>query len=159
MATAVHTETFESSEASWDATERALAAEQRRRNKRLVIILACIGFGMLGFAFANVPLFGMLCSKLGFGQSPNSDQLAGAGITTDRTVQVLFMGNVMGKLPITFRPEHKRMTVTLGEMAGLLDRADHGHAADTRPDPARVVVDETHHAVAHLLVADDRPQQ
>lgn len=107
-------------EADWDAAEQQAgqrdASTLRKRNKRLVLILACVGLGMLGFAYANAPLFTLICGALGIGYNPNTDTLAGAGTVSDRQVDVLFMSSVTGTLPIRFQPIEKRVTSTLGEL-------------------------------------------
>lgn len=108
-------------EAEWDAADAereasAAAAILKRRNRRFLGILAVVGLGMLGFAYANVPLYSMVCDALGIGYNPNSAQLAGADEATDRTIEVLFMGNVTGTLPIRFQPLQTRVRSTLGEM-------------------------------------------
>ena len=105
-------------EADWDAAEASPAdpALLRRRNKRLVMILAAVGLGMLAFAYANAPLFSMLCGALGIGYNPNAQELAGAGVVTDRQVDVLFMGSVAGILPVRFQPMQKRLRSTLGQV-------------------------------------------
>jgi cytochrome c oxidase assembly protein subunit 11 len=114
---AIHSSLREA-EADWDAAEAAPVdpAVIRRRNKRLVLVLAAVGLGMLGFAYANVPLFTMLCGALGIGYDPNSAELAGAGTVTDRQVDVLFMGSVAGTLPVRFQPMQKRLPSTLGQV-------------------------------------------
>lgn len=105
----------ESQEAEWDAAEAQAKSSLRRKNIKLLGILAAVGLGMLGFAYANAPLWTMLCGALGFSISPNSDTVAGAGIETDRTVQVTFHGNVSGQLPVTFRILERRQDHRLGQ--------------------------------------------
>lgn len=103
----------------WDGDEAALAAESRRRNKRLLLILAAIGVGMFVFAFANVPIFGLLCQKLGFAQDPGKGSaaaLAAKDGKIGRPIEVRFTGNVWGQLPVEFRPVTSIQQTNLGKM-------------------------------------------
>ncbi|MEQ8819552.1 MAG: cytochrome c oxidase assembly protein [Sumerlaeia bacterium] len=86
-------------------------------NKPFLILLVVIGIGMFGFAFANVPLFQMVCGALGFGLNPNNESVAAGTGVSERTTEVLFMGNVADKLPIAFKPLDSLKTVRLGEEA------------------------------------------
>ncbi len=104
-------------EAEWDAAEADGQRTTAHRNRRTLIILGLIGFGMFGFAFANVPLFNMLCRQLGFGQNPNTAAVAASDEVSDREVEVMFMGNVIGQLPIAFNPVTRIQRVKLGEQA------------------------------------------
>jgi len=84
-----------------------------RRNRRLALfILVPVLLVMFGFAFAQVPLFRMVCQRLGFAISPLSTvKESGNG----RKIEVLFTGVVAGKLPVYFRPKYAIQTVKVGE--------------------------------------------
>ena len=100
---------------AWDEAEERAERLKVSRNGKLLVILVLLGFGMFGFAFANIPLFSLICEKLGFSQNPNSAKVGLEEGVSDRKAQVLFMGNVIGTLPISFRPDNITMTVKLGE--------------------------------------------
>ncbi|MCB2153681.1 cytochrome c oxidase assembly protein [bacterium] len=102
---------------NWDEAEARAERMRSMSNGKMLLILAVLGIGMFGFAFANIPLFGLVCEKLGFSQNPNSAAVGMEEGTSDRDVQVLFMGNVMGTLPVTFRPDSRTMKVQLGEQS------------------------------------------
>lgn len=84
------------------------------RNARLGIICGLIFFGMVGAAFAAVPLYRAFCQATGFG---GTTQKAEANTTTtiDQTVQVTFDTNVGAGLPWEFVPEQRTQDVKLGE--------------------------------------------
>ena len=66
---------------------------------------------MFGFAFAQIPLFGMFCKAIGIGISPlNSAKEGGTG----RMVKVLFSGVAADKLPVVFEPKQAIQTVEVG---------------------------------------------
>lgn len=85
----------------------------RQRNKRLMaFVLVPMVLLMFGFAFAQVPLFRMVCQRLGFAISPLGKVKEGGN---GHTVEVLFTGVVAGKLPVYFRPKYAIRTVKVGE--------------------------------------------
>jgi cytochrome c oxidase assembly protein subunit 11 len=77
-------------------------------------MLFAIGFGMLGFAYANVPLYNMLCAKLGIGLNPNNESLEIVS-PSDREVEIIFSGQVTGDLPVTIAPRQRIIRGRLGE--------------------------------------------
>lgn len=85
------------------------------RNVRLTA-LACGAFalGMVGVAFASVPLYDLFCKATGFDGTP----IVGTGPSArlaDDAVDVRFDVNVQPGLPWRFAPEVPRVKVRLGE--------------------------------------------
>jgi cytochrome c oxidase assembly protein subunit 11 len=99
------------------------AAEQRRKNRRTLVLLSGLAIGMFGFGFALVPLYGLLCQLTGI-QSVEQRSNAGAQTAnsgsdervTDRWVTVKFDGTVHPELPWAFRPLESKLRVRPGEM-------------------------------------------
>lgn len=82
----------------------------------VVIAVACAAFaaGMVGAAYASVPLYELFCQVTGYG---GTTQRADAAPTTvsDKEVTVRFDGNVAKGVPWTFRPNQREVRVHLGE--------------------------------------------
>lgn len=89
--------------------------QQRRRD--LVVAAACgvVVAGMVGMAFASVPLYDWFCRATGFGGTP---QVAAAapGKVLDRRILVRFDANVAGGLPWRFEPEQASVEVRIGDV-------------------------------------------
>ena len=77
-------------------------------------VLAAVVVGMLGMAFAAVPLYQAFCRVTGFG---GTTQFAGAAPATveDRVITVRFNTDVASDLPWRFRPVQRELRVRLGE--------------------------------------------
>ncbi len=73
----------------------------------------CVPFAVLmfGFAFAQVPLFGMFCKAIGINLSPLNTVTEGG---TGREVKILFTGVAADKLPVVFKPKRAIQTVEVG---------------------------------------------
>jgi len=90
-------------------------AAPSRNNLALAVTLFGVVFGMVGLAFAAVPLYRLFCEYTGFqGTTRRAD--AAPGNVLDRTVVVRFDANVSG-LPWRFQPEVPQVRVKLGETA------------------------------------------
>lgn len=88
-------------------------SEATRRNARVALWCA-VGFaGMVGAAYASVPLYRAFCQLTGFDGTPRRTEQA-ASRTLDRTLEVRFDANVRG-LPWTFRPQQTSQTLRIGE--------------------------------------------
>lgn len=87
---------------------------RRGRNVRTVSVLAGVVLGMLGMAYASVPLYEIFCRVTGFG---GTTQVAtsGADRVLDRTMTVRFDSNVNPELPWVFKPVQRTMTLKVGE--------------------------------------------
>lgn len=79
-------------------------------------VYACTGIvvGMVGLAYASVPLYDLFCKVTGFGGTPivrasNSSEVA------DRIISVRFDANVSPGLSWRFSPETPEVKVKLGE--------------------------------------------
>jgi cytochrome c oxidase assembly protein subunit 11 len=95
------------------ATERD---RKKERSNRLVAAI-CVAFfgGMVGMAYAAVPLYAMFCQMTGYGGTTQrvaqySDKVL------DRTITVRFDTNTSG-IPWDFTPVKRDMTMKIGETA------------------------------------------
>lgn len=86
------------------------------RNISTALILGAVGVGMVGAAFAAVPLYQWFCRTTGYGGTTQV-AVAEPGRITDRGFEITFDANVQGSLPWRFRPEQNRMKVKAGEVA------------------------------------------
>ena len=91
------------------------AARSPYRNTALALTLVGIVAGMVGMAFAAVPLYRLFCQVTGYGGTTQRAE-AGADRVLDREIVVRFDANVSG-LPWEFRPEFPQVHVKLGETA------------------------------------------
>ncbi|MBI1200070.1 MAG: cytochrome c oxidase assembly protein [Phenylobacterium sp.] len=85
----------------------------RRRNTRLALICAGTFFGMVGAAFAAVPLYQAFCQATGFGGTVRRAEAAPTE-TLGKTVVVRFDANVRD-LPWSFEASQIQQTVKIGE--------------------------------------------
>jgi len=78
--------------------------------------LACLGIvvGMVGLAYASVPLYDLFCKVTGFDGTPVARDSNNSEIV-DRTIAVRFDANVAPGLKWRFTPEKPEVTVRLGE--------------------------------------------
>src|SRR5262247_19303 len=87
------------------------------RRRDLLVAGACGVFaaGMVGMAFAAVPLYNWFCRTTGFAGTP---QVASAapGHVLDRRVTVRFDANVAPGLPWQFAPEQRSIEARIGDV-------------------------------------------
>jgi cytochrome c oxidase assembly protein subunit 11 len=94
--------------------ERPMAAEAAAKHRRVGLICLAVAVGMLGMAFAAVPLYRVFCQVTGFAgttqvaKAPSKNVLA-------RTITMRFDANVSRDLPWSFQPVEHTMEVRLGE--------------------------------------------
>jgi len=96
--------------------------DRRKSNLRLALPLAGLVFGMLGFAFASVPLYRIFCQVTGFG---GTTQVAAgpADRVLEREVHVRFDANRDPSLPWQFEPVQREVVVQVGEQGLAFYRA------------------------------------
>ena len=87
-----------------------------RRRALTALILGGVVCGMVGLAFAAVPLYELFCQVTGFGGTTQVAEEAPAEIG-DRLVTVRFNADTARDLPWHFKPEQREVTVRVGEMA------------------------------------------
>jgi cytochrome c oxidase assembly protein subunit 11 len=91
--------------------------EHSRRRRDLLVAAACGVFaaGMVGMAFAAVPLYDWFCRTTGFAGTP---MLASAapGNVLDRKITVRLDANVAAGLPWRFMPEQNSVEVRVGDV-------------------------------------------
>jgi cytochrome c oxidase assembly protein subunit 11 len=78
--------------------------------------LAGLVAGMLGLAFAAVPLYRMFCQATSYTGEPRRAAQAPDKVL-DRVIRVRFDANVDGGLPWTFHPDQNYIDVKIGETA------------------------------------------
>jgi cytochrome c oxidase assembly protein subunit 11 len=87
------------------------------RRRDLLVAGACGVFaaGMVGMAFAAVPLYNWFCRATGFGGTPQV-ATAAPGHVLDRRILVRFDANVASGLPWRFEPEQPAIEVRIGDV-------------------------------------------
>ena len=85
-----------------------------RTMRRTALACAGVAMGMIGLAYASVPLYDLLCKVTGFDGTPIVRSSNGSSVM-DRTITVRFDANVSPGLPWRFAPETPEVKVKLGE--------------------------------------------
>lgn len=85
-----------------------------RRNRRLAGGLLGVAVGMVGLAYASVPLYDLFCRVTGFGGTTQTADAA-PGAASERTITVRFNADLGSQLPWRFQPVQLTQTVRLGE--------------------------------------------
>lgn len=81
---------------------------------RTAFICLSVAIGMVGLAYASVPLYDLFCKVTGFNGTPVVRDNNASEIT-DRVISVRFDSNVAPGLSWSFSPEKPEVTVKLGE--------------------------------------------
>ncbi|SOD94051.1 cytochrome c oxidase assembly protein [Caenispirillum bisanense] len=94
----------------------AAGNSRARSNARTGLIFAGVAVGMVGLAFASVPLYRLFCQVTGYGGTP-AIVLEKKGITADpaHPVTIRFDASVNGRMPWRFEPLQHDVTVPLGQ--------------------------------------------
>jgi cytochrome c oxidase assembly protein subunit 11 len=95
------------------------ATDLQRRIRRTALASAGIAAGMVGLAYASVPLYDLFCRLTGFDGTPIVRTLP-AGEVLDRTIAVRFDANVAPSLNWRFSPETPEVKVRVGETTTVL---------------------------------------
>lgn len=85
----------------------------RRRNVRVAVVCGSLFFGMIGAAYASVPLYKAFCQLTGFDGTVRRAEVAPDTVLA-KTLTVRFDANVRD-LPVTFTTEKTSQTVKIGE--------------------------------------------
>lgn len=105
----------------------------RASRSNLVVAGACVAtfVGMIGMAYAAVPLYQLFCQVTGYGGTTQRvEQYSDTVI--DRTVTVRFDANVASGLPWEFKPEQRSITMKMGETVQVAYRATNPFDRPTR---------------------------
>ncbi len=102
-----------------------------RRNRNLFFGLAVFVAGMVGVAYASVPLYELFCRVTGFGGTTQTAEVA-PGAVEGRMITIRFDANVNGGLPWKFRPEQTEIRVPVGEETLVAYEAKNLAARGTR---------------------------
>jgi len=89
--------------------------QQRRRDLAVAAACGVVVAGMVGMAFAAVPLYDWFCRATGFGGTPQV-ATAAPGSVLDRRILVRFDANVAAGLPWRFEPEQPAVEVRIGDV-------------------------------------------
>jgi cytochrome c oxidase assembly protein subunit 11 len=93
-----------------------MAHASSRRNAFTGLVLAGVVAGMVGLAFAAVPLYDLFRQASGFGGKMQVAAVAPRA-TVDRTLVIRFNADVDPKLPWAFLPNQRQVSVLVGETA------------------------------------------
>ena len=85
-----------------------------RRNRRTAITAFAVVGGMVGLAFAFVPLYTLICQVTGLGGTPQVAERADTVISTE-DITIRFDANVDRSLPWTFKPNETAVTFKMGD--------------------------------------------
>lgn len=77
------------------------------------IVCASVVVGMVGLAYASVPLYRLFCQVTGYGGTTQTAE-ANAGVVLDRSMKIRFDANTAG-VPWIFKAAETEITVKIGE--------------------------------------------
>ncbi|HEX4781623.1 MAG TPA: cytochrome c oxidase assembly protein [Usitatibacter sp.] len=93
-----------------------------RRNRELVVKLLVIVVGMLGFAYAMVPMYRQICQAIGVSQT-RVVQASNTQVDMTREVRVELLASTAGKLPWKFEALQREVRLHPGELVTVRYRA------------------------------------
>ncbi|XP_063312304.1 cytochrome c oxidase assembly protein COX11, mitochondrial [Pelobates fuscus] len=99
----------------------------KNRNRTVLTYVAAAGLGMLGAAYAAVPLYRLYCQATGLGGTAvsghDSEQVEKMEPVKDRVIKISFNADVHASLHWNFRPQQTEVYVVPGETALAFYRA------------------------------------
>ena len=101
-----------------------------RRLRQTAVICLGVVFGMVGLAYAAVPLYDLFCRVTGFNGTPLVGS-APAGRVLERTMKVRFDANVAPGLDWRFASETPEVNVKIGETTTVLYRVTNAGSTPT----------------------------
>jgi cytochrome c oxidase assembly protein subunit 11 len=112
-----------------------------RSNRVVAAVCAAVFIGMVGLAYAAVPLYELFCRVTGYGGTTQrveqySDQVL------ERMITVRFDANVAGGLPWHFRPLEREVRLKIGETVQIAYEAEN---IASRPAAGRATFNVTPH--------------
>jgi cytochrome c oxidase assembly protein subunit 11 len=96
-----------------NAPSRPPLTPQQRRNRNVALICAASFFGMVGAAYAAVPIYRAFCQLTGFDGTTRRAEVA-PDTVLDRTLTIRFDANIRD-LPWTFTAEQTTQAAKIGE--------------------------------------------
>ena len=84
------------------------------KNNRMAGIVVAVVLGMIGLAYASVPLYELFCRVTGYGGTTQRVELFDAQ-SIDRDMRVRFAANVHRDMPWDFKPQQISQTLKVGE--------------------------------------------
>lgn len=88
--------------------------ETQTKSKRLALVLASVVAGMVGLAYASVPLYDLFCRVTGYGGTTQQASMA-PDVVLDRTMTIEFDANTSRGMPWDFKPVQHKITLKVGE--------------------------------------------
>jgi cytochrome c oxidase assembly protein subunit 11 len=116
-------------------TQRTIDRRTERSNR--IVAGVCLAFfgGMVGAAYASVPLYKLFCQVTGYGGTTQRADHQYSDKILDRTITVRFDSNTSGGIPWDFAPVKRDLTMKIGETVqaefratNLFDRPTSGRA-------------------------------
>jgi cytochrome c oxidase assembly protein subunit 11 len=91
-----------------------LTAVTANKNSRVAYTVMAVVVGMVGLAYASVPLYELFCRVTGYGGTTQRVELASTNVI-DRTMKVRFAANVHRDMPWDFSPKQITQELKIGE--------------------------------------------
>lgn len=112
------------------STDHSVPKAKPRSNGKIALACMAFVFGMVGVAYAAVPLYDLFCRVTGYGGT--TQQVTQYSNTVlDQEITIRLDSNVSGDLPWEFKPQTRSVTLPIGETAQVFYAAE-----NTSPDPA-----------------------
>lgn len=95
---------------------RQTVTDPAKKNTNRIVAGVCIAFfaGMIGMAYAAVPLYAMFCQATGYGGTTKRATQQYANRVLDRDLAIRFDANTAG-VPWQFQPVTRSITIKIGE--------------------------------------------
>ncbi|PTE09524.1 cytochrome c oxidase assembly protein [Mesorhizobium helmanticense] len=95
---------------------RDTVTDPRKKNTNRIVAGVCVAFfgGMIGMAYAAVPLYAMFCKATGYGGTVKRATQQYADRVLDRDITIRFDANTAG-VPWQFQPVARSVTIKIGE--------------------------------------------
>ncbi len=87
---------------------------QQRQHRKVALLLSGLVVGMVGMAYAAVPLYDLFCRVTGYGGTTNTADAAPAA-AIDRTMIIRFDSNINRGLAWEFKPVELSQEIKVGE--------------------------------------------
>ncbi|GIK99865.1 MAG: hypothetical protein BroJett029_40740 [Alphaproteobacteria bacterium] len=97
-------------------------AGRSSRNRAVAMVAVGVVAGMVGLAYASVPLYRLFCQVTGYGGTTQRAEAA-SEVVADRKITVRFNADVNSRLPWRFAPEQREVTLAIGETGLAFYRA------------------------------------